>query len=76
MYPTELPKSATSLMIFLNFLYCLHPDFTLGIEIGERLADFSREFRADREGRAQRDDSDDARDGHVDLLYFMVAFVP
>ena len=76
MYPTELAKSATSLMIFFKFLCCLHPDFAFGIEIGNRLVDFFREFRAQREGRAQRDDSDDACECHVVLLVFMVALVP
>ncbi len=61
---------------FCHFLCCLHPDFTLGIEIGERSVDFFREFRADRKGRAQRDDSDNARECHVVLLGFMVALVP
>ncbi len=61
---------------FCHFLCDLHPDFTLCIEIGERIVDFFRECRTDREGRAQRDDSDDACDCHVDLLGSIVALVP
>ena len=76
MYPTELAKSATSLMIFVIFLCYLHPAFAFGIEIGKRLVDFFRDFREKHAGRAGHQDSDEACDCHVGLLGLMVALVP